>query len=83
MTDIGPPCEGSPVVQDVDLNYASELRVIREYMSALKTSLPTDLGDGVTSTLQDLSRFKHVIEYFISLVIQRFEIYSHTPGTSF
>ena len=79
MIDIRPRCQGSPLVQDVDLNCASELRVpgsfpvptIREYTRALKTSLPTDLGDGVTSTLQDLSRFNHAIEYFIALAIQR------------
>ncbi|KAF8496444.1 hypothetical protein F5888DRAFT_1703902, partial [Russula emetica] len=34
-------------------------------MSALKTSLPADHGDGVPSTTQDLNRFKHATEYIV------------------
>ncbi len=79
VTDIGPQPQGSPLTQNIDLSCARELRVpgsfpvptIRGHTSALETSLPTDHGDGVISTLQDLSRFKHATEYFIALAIQR------------
>jgi hypothetical protein len=80
VTDIGSQCQGSPLVQDIDLSCASELRVpgsfpvptIRGPTSAFKASLPTDHGDTVNSTLPDFSRFKHATEYFIALAIQRF-----------
>jgi hypothetical protein len=79
MTDTVPQCQGprSPPVQNIDLSCASELRVpgsfpiltIRGHTSAFETSLPADHGDGVDSALQDLSRLKHAIEYFIALAI--------------
>jgi hypothetical protein len=76
--DIGPQFQGSPLAQNIDLSCASELRVpgnfpvpmVRGHTSALETSLPADHGDGVTSTLEDLSRFNHAAEYF-TLAIQR------------
>jgi hypothetical protein len=79
MTDIGPQCQGSPLAQNIDLSCASELRVpgsfpvptTRGHTSALKTSLPADHGDGVPSTPQELSGFKHATEYFVALAIQR------------
>ena len=70
--------KGSPLVQEIDLSCASEFRVpgsfpeptIRGHTSAPITSLPTDHGDAVTSTLQDSSRIEHATEYFIPLAIQ-------------
>ena len=67
MTDIGPQSQGSPLAQNIDLSCTSESRVpgsfpvptIRGQTSALETSLPADRGDGVPSTPQDLSGFKH------------------------
>ena len=79
MTDIGPQFQESPLAQSIDLSCASELHVpgnfpvptIRGHTSALKSSLPADHGDSVSSTPQDLSRFKHATEYFVALAIQR------------
>ena len=81
MADIGSQCQGSPLAQDIDLSCASELQVpgsfpvtvptMRGCTSTLNTSLPTDHGDGVTSTLQDMNRFEYATEYFIALAIQR------------
>ena len=86
MTDIGSQYQGSPLAQNI-LNCASELRVpgsfpvptIQGYTSTLKTSLPADHGDGVPSTPQDLSRFKHATEYFVALAIQRLRNLSPFP----
>ena len=82
MTDIrpGPQCQGPSLAQDIDFSCASELRVpgsfpvptIRGHTSAPKTSQSADHGDGVLSTPQDLSRFKHATEYFIAFAIQQF-----------
>ena len=79
MTDIGSQFQGSPLAQSIDLSYASELHVpgsfpvptIRGPTSALKSSLPADHGDSLSSTPQDLSRLKHATEYFLALAIQR------------
>ncbi len=76
MTDIGPQCQGSPLAQSIDHNSTSELRVPGSFLvpghtSALKTSLPAEHGDGVPSTPQDLSGFKHATEYFVAFAIQR------------
>ena len=88
MTDIGPQRQESPLAQNIDISCASELRLpgsfpvlaIRDHTSALKTSLPADHGDFVTSSLQDLSRFKHATEYFIPSLFNGFEIYPHAPS---
>lgn len=76
MTDIEPQCQGSPLAQNIDLSCASELRVPGSFP---ETSLPADHGDGVPSTPQDLSRFKHATEYFVALAIQRLRNLSPYP----
>jgi len=79
MTDIGPQCQGSSLAQNSDLSCDSELHVpggfpvptIQGHASALKTSPLAGHGDGMPTIFQDLSRFKHATEYYISLAIQR------------
>ena len=91
MTDIGSQFQGSRLAENVDLSPDSELRVpgsfpvptIPGHTTAPKTSLPADHGDGVLSTPQDLSSFKHATEYLVALAIQLFEIYFHATGTLF
>ena len=85
MTDIEPQRQGSPLPQNFDLSCASELRIpgsypvltIRGHTRALN-SLPAD-HSVPSSTLQDLGRFRHVIEHLVVLAIQRLQILPSWP----
>ena len=87
MTDIGPQSQGSLPALNIDLSCASESRVpgsfpvptIRGHTSALETSLPADHGDGVLSTPQGLSRFKHATEYFDALATSIQRLWNSSP----